>query len=201
MGLLAPVVIGDSVVALVHHKGRARASGIEFDQLGAQHYRVRDGLIVYWRPYTDRNVALAAAGLQDPDRWLRVIDTLRAGYEAWNRRDFEALAAFLANDTEIVPVSELPDMAPFTGRPQAERFWESLVATWETFIFTPVAFEPHGDQLLVEVRVNAKARGSGIELEEQMAHLYTLRDGEVVRLQAFTSTEEARESLAYPERR
>ena len=96
---------------------------------------------------------------------------------------------------------ELPDMAPFTGRRQAERFWESSVATWETFIFTPLAFEPHGDQMLVEVRANARARGSGIELEEHMAHLYTLRDGQLVRLQAFTSSEEARAALAYPEPR
>jgi ketosteroid isomerase-like protein len=201
MELLAPVVTQDSVVALVHHKGRARASGIEFDQLGAQHYRVRDGLIVYWRPYTDRGEALAAAGLQDPDQWLRAIDMLRAGYDAWNRRDFEALATFLTDDMEIVPVLDLPDMPPFTGRESAERFWESSLTTWETFVFTPLAFEPHGDQLLVEVRANARARGSGIELEQHMAHLYTLRDGELVRLQAFTSTEEARESLAYPERR
>ena len=102
---------------------------------------------------------------------------------------------------EVVPVRDLPDMAPFTDRESAKRFWESSVATWETFVFTPLAFEPHGDELLVEVKINARARGSGIELEEHMAHLYTLRDGRFVRLQAFTSSEEARAALAYPDRR
>ena len=34
-----------------------------------------------------------------------------------------------------------------------------------------------------------------------LAHVYTLRDGEFVRLQAFRSTEEARAALAYPEPR
>jgi ketosteroid isomerase-like protein len=128
------------------------------------------------------------------------VEKVLRAYDAWNRRDFEALAAFLADDMEIVPVLDLPDMPPFTGREGAERFWASSVTTWETFVFTPLAFEPHGDRLLVEVRANARARGSGIELEEHMAHLYTLRDGEIVRLQAFTSTDEARQSLAYPGR-
>jgi uncharacterized protein len=200
MELHAPVVLGDSVIALVHHQGRARASGIEFDQLGAHHFRVRDGLIAYWRPYTDRGEALAAAGLQDPDDWLQAIDTQRRGYDAWNRRDFEQLAELLRDDLEVVPVTDLPDMPPFRGRAAAERFWESSVATWETLVFTPLAFEPHGDRLLVEVRVNARARASGVELEEHMAHLYTVRDGELARLEAFTNLAKAHAALAYPER-
>jgi ketosteroid isomerase-like protein len=200
LGLEALVVVADTVVALVHYRGTAAGSGIPMDQRGALLLRVRDGLIAYFRPYTDCDEALEAAGLPQPQVWRRAIERLWAGYEAWNRRDFEALAAFLSDDMEVVPVTDLPDMAPFTGREPAERFWESSVATWETLRFTPLGFEPHGDQLLVEVRVNARARGSGIELEERMGHLYTLRDGEFVRLQAFTSSAEARSALAYPER-
>jgi ketosteroid isomerase-like protein len=49
--------------------------------------------------------------------------------------------------------------------------------------------------MLVPVRAKAKARASGIELEEHWAHLYTLRDGEFVRLQAFLSRDEARALL------
>jgi ketosteroid isomerase-like protein len=86
-----------------------------------------------------------------------------------------------------------------SGRGTPRRCCANFIRT--SFVFTPIAFEPHGDQLLIEVRANARARGSGIELEGHMAHLYTLRDGRLVRLQAFTSTAEARESLAYPERR
>jgi ketosteroid isomerase-like protein len=202
IALEAPVVIGDTVVALVRHHGRARGSGIEVDQPGAHLYRVQEGLIVFFRPYTDRTEALEAAGLQDPDMWQSAIDTLRNGYDAWSRRDFDALATLLdSNDVEFVPVRQSPDMPTFRGRDEAERFWESLLATWETFTFRPLAFEPACDQLLVEVMARAKGRASGIELEEHWAHLYTLRNGEFVRLQAFTSTEEARAALAYPEPR
>jgi len=63
----------------------------------------------------------------------------------------------------------------------------------------PVEFHVDGDQLLVETGVRAKARGSGIELEESWAHLFTLRDGRPVRLEAFTSAGEALAALAYPD--
>jgi len=199
--LEAPIVIGETLVALVRYRGTAPGSGMPIDQRGALLLGVRDGLIAFLRPYTDRDEALEAAGLQQPAMWRAAIETLRAGYDGWNRRDFEALAAFLDEGMEVVPVRDLPDMAPFTDRDSARRFWESSAATWETFVFTPLAFEPHGEELLVEVKVDARARGSGIELEEHMAHLYTLRDGRFVRLQAFTSSEEAHAALAYPDRR
>jgi ketosteroid isomerase-like protein len=194
--LEAPVVVGDTVVALVRHQGRARGSGIDVDQRGAHFYRVRDGLIAFFRPYTNRDEALEAAGLEEPARWRTAIDLLCDGYRAWNRRDFETLAGMLeTNDLEFVPVLQSPDMPAFSGRADAERFWNALDTTWETFTFTPLSFEPAGDRLLVEVRAKAKGRASGIELEEHWGHLYTLRGSEFVRMQAFTSTDEALEAL------
>jgi ketosteroid isomerase-like protein len=199
MDLEAPVVVGQTVVALVHHTGRAKGSGIDVEQRGAQLFRVENGMIVFWRPYTDRAEALADGGLRDPERWLDAIETLRVGYEAWNRRDFESLLA-LQGGVEFVPVTQSPDMPAFSGREGAEEFWRSLLETWEIFTFMPLAFEPLGSQILAEVRARARARASGIELEEEWAHLYTLRDWEFVRLQAFTSVGEARTNVAYPER-
>jgi ketosteroid isomerase-like protein len=199
LSLEAPVVIGDQVVALVRYRGTVRGSGTPLELRAAHVLGIRDGLIAHMRLYSDRGAALAAAGVIDPERWLAALDTLLAGYEAWNRRDFEALTEYLG-DAEFVPVTQSPDMTAFTGREAAQRFWDSSVATWESFHFTPLAFEPEGDQLLVDLKVNAQARTSGIRLEEEWAHLYTLRDGEFVRLQAFTSGGEARAALSYPER-
>jgi ketosteroid isomerase-like protein len=185
------VVIGDRLVAFVRYQGTARGSGIPLDQRGAQLLSARDGLIASFRPYTDRDEALEAAGLRDPGGWRAAIDTLRDGYAAWNRRDYDALLALLPPRFEVVPVLQSPDMPAFSGMEGIERFWESMLSTWESFVFTPLSYEPTGDQILVELKVNAKARASGIELEEHWAHLYTLRDGGFVRLQAFLSRDEA----------
>jgi ketosteroid isomerase-like protein len=193
--LEARVVVGETVVAFVRHLGRAAGSGVQVDQPGAHFCRVQDGLVVFWRPYSDRTEALGAAGLQQPDMWRTAIDTLQEGYEAWSRRDYDALLGLLPKEFEFVPVVQAPDMPAFSGREGIEEFWESLLSTWKSFVFFPQSYEPLGDQVLVEVRVRAKARASGIELEERWAHLYTLRDGEFVRMQAFLDPDEARAAL------
>lgn len=61
------VEVGDSVLVL----GRIRARGIQSGATGAQHgailFQLRDGLIVTYRSYLDREEALAAVGLGEPD--------------------------------------------------------------------------------------------------------------------------------------
>ena len=58
---------GDSVLAL----GRLHARGIQSGATGAQHgaivFQIRDGLIVGYRSYFDRNEALAAVGLGEQE--------------------------------------------------------------------------------------------------------------------------------------
>jgi ketosteroid isomerase-like protein len=54
---------GDRVVAFICQRGRGRASGVEIDQHPALVFRVRDGQIIEWRVYVDREQALVAAGL------------------------------------------------------------------------------------------------------------------------------------------
>jgi ketosteroid isomerase-like protein len=58
---------GDSVLVL----GRIRVRGVQSGATGAQHgailFQLRDGLIVGYRSYLDREEALAAAGLGERD--------------------------------------------------------------------------------------------------------------------------------------
>ena len=70
-----PVVVGDTVVALVRHGPRTRQRG-RGDQQGANLFRVQDGLIVFFRPYTDRSEALEAAGLKGSGHVAGSIETL-----------------------------------------------------------------------------------------------------------------------------
>jgi ketosteroid isomerase-like protein len=196
----ALVDAGDKVVALAHQRGRARGSGIEIDAGTAALHAFRDGKISFYRLYTDRAEALEAAGLRDAPVWLDAIERALTGYSAFNRRDFDAVRRIIGPDVEVAPVRQSPDMPTFRSGEGLDSFLESARETWEQFRFTPVAFVPAEDRLLVHLDVNAKARASGIELQERWAHVYTLRNGTFVRLQAFTDTGEALEVLAYPER-
>jgi ketosteroid isomerase-like protein len=52
--------IGEHVVVSVHDGGRGRASGVEVERSFAQLWTVRDGVVVRFRAYPDRQSALEA---------------------------------------------------------------------------------------------------------------------------------------------
>lgn len=54
----------DKVVAFVTERGHGRGSGVEVTMQRANVWTFRDGMIVRFQSFSDRDVALAAAGLQ-----------------------------------------------------------------------------------------------------------------------------------------
>jgi ketosteroid isomerase-like protein len=56
---------GDRVVAVVHHRGRGRLSGIEVDQTYAMVWTLHDGRAVRMDMYPTREEALEAVGLSE----------------------------------------------------------------------------------------------------------------------------------------
>jgi ketosteroid isomerase-like protein len=88
----------------------------------------------------------------------------------------------------------------FTGPEGMKGFAAASAEAWEEFLFVPIAFTPLGDRLLVDLEVRGVGRESGIVLEENWAHLYTITGGRIARFEAFRSRDEALEALAYPDR-
>jgi ketosteroid isomerase-like protein len=58
-------VDGENVVAVIKSKVRGRGSGVEVDATQYWLFGIRDGLIVRWHLYTDRESAVAAAEVGD----------------------------------------------------------------------------------------------------------------------------------------
>jgi ketosteroid isomerase-like protein len=52
-----------------------------------------------------------------------------------------------------------------------------------------------GERLLVALRARAKGRETGIEVEELVSHVLTVRDRKLARLEIYFSREEALEAL------
>jgi uncharacterized protein len=197
----ALVEAADNVVAFVHHWGRARGSGVEIDHRGAHLYRLTDGRITGYRPYTRREEALDAAGLDDGAAWRATTEMLVGIYRAWNERDVDWMMRRANPDAVLVPVPQSPDLSAVRGKEGLEQFMATLLDVWERFRLEPIAFTPVGRRMLVDVSVNGLAKDSGIELAEQWAHAWTFRDGKVERMQGFATHDEALDALAYPETR
>jgi ketosteroid isomerase-like protein len=74
-----------------------------------------------------------------------------------------------------------------------------LLQSFEEFRQMPERFIDCGDRVMVFTRIEARGRSSGLDINEQWAHLLTLRDGKIVRLQQFRDRDEGLEAAGLSE--
>jgi ketosteroid isomerase-like protein len=78
-------------------------------------------------------------------------------------------------------------------------FFETILEAFEQVRQVPERFIDCGDHVLVFLRSEARGRTAGLEINEQWAHLVTVRDGKIVRLQQFRDRDEALEAAGLRE--
>jgi len=72
-------------------------------------------------------------------------------------------------------------------------------AVFEDMRFVPEKLTEIGDRVLATVTMTARGRESGVELRQVLGHVWTLRDGLVVRVEAYASAAEALEAVGLSE--
>jgi uncharacterized protein (TIGR02246 family) len=121
-----------------------------------------------------------------PDRDAEIVRMVRAGFDAFNRGDFDEAASMMHPDVEYVPVA---GQTPLRGR-AALRAWMEPSA-WERHTIEPLEVTVAGNSLLMRTRTWARGAGSGIEMEIETWVVMTVDgDGLVTRLETFMRHEE-----------
>jgi ketosteroid isomerase-like protein len=122
---------------------------------------------------------------------INQIAAARRLYEAFASRDLEALRDALADDF----VGHVSDGMPLgvggehTG-PEAmiREVWSKVLATYEIHVEAE-RFYPSGDDHVVAVgHYRGSVRASGRPMEASFAHVLTIRDGRIARLEQITDT-------------
>lgn len=82
-----------------------------------------------------------------------------------------------------------PSGAPWHG-PQAvlENLFTRLGGEWDAFTVSPLSFHDAGEHVVVEGRYTGTYRATGKRLDAQVCHVWTLRDGRIVRFQQYVDT-------------
>jgi ketosteroid isomerase-like protein len=107
----------------------------------------------------------------------------------------EPLFETMHAEIEIVD-HDLPDATPQRGHDGYIRWLQEWADAWEEFSVEPEEFIDAGDdKVLLVLRMRAKGRGSGVELDRQDAIVYTMRDGLIVRQDYYNNKPEALESV------
>ena len=120
-------------------------------------------------------------------------------YEAFGRGDVPAVLG--AMDAEIHwyeaegnPYS--PEGEPFVG-PNAilEELFMKLVEDWDGFAVNPHTFHDAGDVVVVEARYSGTHNRTGRELDAQVCHIFTLKDGKIAKFQQYVNTAQLQEVM------
>jgi ketosteroid isomerase-like protein len=115
---------------------------------------------------------------------------VRAGFEAWNSGDTEALRALYSEDAVLETPPGWPEAGPFVGRDEVMRQWAFMRDAWQTDAIELLGdLAAAGDQ--VAARMVWRTRGSGPEAEMEMTILFTARNGLAVRQRFFWDHDEA----------
>ena len=111
------------------------------------------------------------------------VELLRQVYDALGRRDFDALAALADPDFEMDLTDRVLNPATYRGADGLARFLAEVDELWASMELELDRVTERGDQVLAVLRVTLRGRGSGVELKDHIAQLWTVRDEKVVRMQ------------------
>ncbi len=123
------------------------------------------------------------------------VEQINDSYEALNRRDIDGTMAVLDQDATWVEHSDLPEAGSYEGRETIRSFLENFLDSWDEF--DQQIEEVHGDEdcVLLFIRLTASGKGSGIDVQSRYAHLWLMREGRAVRVDAYYDRESALAAL------
>jgi uncharacterized protein len=112
------------------------------------------------------------------------IEVVRAGYEAFNRGDIQAVFALLHPDVELYQSTEVPWGGLYKGLAQAREFFTKLSRTIESKVATEQLVDA-GDRIVEIGRTRGTAGATGKSFDVPEVHVWTFEDDKIVRFEAY----------------
>jgi ketosteroid isomerase-like protein len=121
------------------------------------------------------------------------VERLRGVYQAFNEGGVEAVFERLAPEFQIRDRESSPDRETRYGKEGIKQLFDSYMEAFDALRLEPEEFIEVGDQIVVSLTQRIRGKGSGAEVEAKVAHVWTLRNGEVVGLRIFGGKQRALE--------
>jgi ketosteroid isomerase-like protein len=112
-------------------------------------------------------------------------------YAARNRGQVDAVLAECDPDVEWHPHLATLGGKPIFGHAGVREYMASLTEDWEYFHHEPEEFFGVGDNVVAFVHTSARGKSSGIELDVPVGHVFSFRDGRVLRFVTYLDRSEA----------
>jgi ketosteroid isomerase-like protein len=123
------------------------------------------------------------------------VDIVRSGYEVLDTGGVDAFLDFIHPDFETTtPAALSAEPDTYRGHDGLRRYFDSFYEAMEEIRFEPREIVDLGeDRVMADTVLHARGRATGIETEQSLFMVWTLRDGKAYRLEAFATEDEARE--------
>ena len=118
------------------------------------------------------------------------VDVVQKTYEAVGHGDIPAVLDLLTDNVEwtFQGPSAIPFAGTRRGREKVAQFFSLVGQNLEFEQFEPCEFVVQGDTVAVLGYERSLIKPTGRTLEQEWAHVYTLRDGKIAKFQAFEDT-------------
>ncbi len=127
------------------------------------------------------------------------VEIVRASYQALNAGDMAGAFAAVDSGIEIFD-HDIPDATEsYRGLDGLERWRADWEASWASWRWAPEEFIDAGDRVVAVLRVYAKGRRSGVDVERRDGAVWTFRDGKCTRLDYYGSKAEALQAVGLRE--
>jgi ketosteroid isomerase-like protein len=122
--------------------------------------------------------------------------TIYRAYEAWSRRDIDSLLELVHPDAVARPILGANiGVSVYHGRDGLRDGFRDLHPEWEAFETRVTRIDEHGGSAVLTIDVHARGRASGVVIDGELYHLVELRDGMIMRLEAFQDRDAAMAAL------
>ena len=120
------------------------------------------------------------------------VEIIKRGYE-----QFGTTGEIRADPGLVWDVSNLgwPDQQVYTGPAGAMQFNAEWAAAWDDWEMEPEDYIDAGERVVVILTQRGRSKATGIPVEMRFAQVWTLRDGQGIRMQLYASVEEALQAV------
>jgi hypothetical protein len=124
------------------------------------------------------------------------VELIRPIYEEWGRGNWRPRFDVYHPNMEWGWSDEFPGLAGvFEDHEDPNPRLLAWLSGWEHWRAEADEFLEFGDHVVVLATYHGRGRGSGVEISQEGAHVFELRDGKVVRLEIFATRAKALQSV------
>jgi uncharacterized protein len=124
------------------------------------------------------------------------VDLIRPIYEEWGRGNWRPRFDVYHPNMEWGWSDEFPGLAGvYEDHDDPNPRLLTWLSGWEHWRAEADEFLEFGDHVVVLATYHGRGRGSGVEISQEGAHVFELRDGKVVRLEIFATRSKALQSV------